>query len=150
MANRVRAERAENAGSSPTLPGARALQAKPPHSSLVEASAERSFKLLDISIGDALQHGLCVGAGIYSKWGLFSLPHSQQGSTAPPLRPWGPHVPTQPLMSNDYRPDTVLCSGKCKDKLPLLRIPISQKKGTAIQWVPTTGWALGICYFIQS
>lgn len=62
----------------------------------------------------------------------------------------GGHMPTQPLVSHGYRPDTVLCSGKCRDKLPLLRIPISQKKGTTIPWGLTTGWALGVYWPIIS
>lgn len=62
----------------------------------------------------------------------------------------GGHMPTQPLVSHGYRPDTVLCSGKCRDKLPLLRIPISQKNGTTIPWGLTMGWALGIQWPILS
>lgn len=36
------------------------------------------------------------------------------------FRPWGPHMPTQRLMSNDYRPGTALCSGKFKRQAPTL------------------------------
>lgn len=39
-----------------------------------------------------MQQELRVGAGIYSKWCPFSLPHSRDGCTAPPLRPRGPHA----------------------------------------------------------
>lgn len=118
----------KNAGSPPTLPEARALQANPPRSSRWRQALKGQLHYLISACLWALEfrvRGACLVCLILRMW---ALPHS--------FRTRGPTCPPKLPKRNGYRPGTVLCSGGCKDKLPLLRILTSQGKGTTVQWVP--------------
>lgn len=86
---------------------------------------------------ESTAHGACLQSVSFSRCEQQPYHFRPRGHTCPPTLQCG--------MTSGQALFYVLENA---DKLPLLKIPISQGKEITIQWVPTMSWALGIYDFI--